>query len=71
MGNSLPLVGTGAGADIMPCNVRTKKARIPSSSTPPIAVSVGVRRKAENGLSSPAIRPAIDVTANLRGYAME
>ena len=56
---------TGVGGDIMPWSVSTKKTMVPSSSTPPIAVSVGVRRKAANGLRSPAMRPVTAVIPNL------
>ena len=48
--------------DCMACNVRYKKARNPNSRVAPIAVSVGVLKKAPNGDSIPSISPVTLVT---------
>lgn len=63
---TLGVIITGVGGDIIPCSVSTRKAMKPSSSTPPMAVSVGVRRKAANGARSPAMRPVPAVMPNLQ-----
>ena len=56
--------GGGAGVPFIASSVRYRKTRMPTNRLAPIAVSVGVRKNAANGASSPAMRPVMLVTAN-------